>query len=309
MQFTDLKFRIFTYCSFLLYTNIIFVFNEALGQKKYWERFPSVSSDGHYIAYETSKYGRPEIMVLDYQTSSISRITNDNAIDGKPSWSSNGEQIIYYSTFGNTNDNFVQNFDIFLYHLKDSISLNLTRNTHFDVAPTWSPDGSHVYYTTERDSAEQLRRINLLTRADMVVLEGIEHHNAISFSPDNKSFLAITYGDNRNWDITIFDLGSLEKLQSFEHPARESQPSWSPDGSRITFSSNRGGQWNIYTMNNQGGEIINLTNDFGNSRFYDWFPNGKNMVFASDIGEEEGKYKLYIMDANGADKSRLLKGE
>ncbi len=75
MQFTDLKFRIFTYCSFLLYTNIIFVFNEALGQEKYWERFPSVSSDGHYIAYETSKYGRPEIMVLDYQTSSISKVS------------------------------------------------------------------------------------------------------------------------------------------------------------------------------------------------------------------------------------------
>ena len=218
-------------------TILIFISIEALGQNNYWERFPSVSPDGRYIVYESTKYGRPEILIIDYNGSTSGRITDDDAIDGNPSWSPDGEQIIYYSTFDNTHDNFIQNFDIYLYDLNDSTSINLTKNAFFDVAPAWSLDGNHVYYNTERDSSEQLMRLNLITGSDQIIMDKIEHHNAISISPDNQMFLAITYGNDGNWDVSVFDFKSLEKIRSFQHPAREGQPLWSPDGSKITFSS------------------------------------------------------------------------
>jgi TolB protein len=258
--------------------------------------------------YESTKYGRPEILIIDYNGSTSGRITDDDAIDGNPSWSPDGEQIIYYSTFDNTHDNFIQNFDIYLYDLNDSTSINLTKNAFFDVAPAWSLDGNHVYYNTERDSSEQLMRLNLITGSDQIIMDKIEHHNAISISPDNQMFLAITYGNDGNWDVSVFDFKSLEKVRSFQHPAREGQPLWSPDGSKITFSSNRGGKWNIYIMNVDGSGLTNLTNNFGNSRFYSWFPDGKMIVYSSDNGQEEGQYKLHIMNADGSDK-RILHTE
>ena len=44
------------------------------------------------------------------------------------------------------------------------------------------------------------------------------------------------------------------------HPARDGRPNWSPDGQQIAFTSDRDGNWEIYVMNADGTNPINLTN-------------------------------------------------
>ena len=48
--------------------------------------------------------------------------------------------------------------------------------------------------------------------------------------------------------------------------------SWSPDGSRIVFYSVRDGDWDIYAMNDAGGEVVNLTNNETNDQTPVWRP-------------------------------------
>ena len=45
------------------------------------------------------------------------------------------------------------------------------------------------------------------------------------------------------------------------HPAEDSNPSWSPDGTRIAFDSDRDGNLEIYVMEADGANPINLTNN------------------------------------------------
>ena len=72
--------------------------------------------------------------------------------------------------------------------------------------------------------------------------------------------------------------------------------SYSPDGSKIIFYSNEGGQFNIYVMNTDGSNTIQLTSDAGNNAAPNWSPDGKYIVFSSD---RDGSWQIYRMKSDG----------
>ena len=50
-------------------------------------------------------------------------------------------------------------------------------------------------------------------------------------------------------------------LQLTKNEVVDWQPSWSPDGTKIAFSSKRDGNWEIYVMDASGQNQVNLTNN------------------------------------------------
>jgi Tol biopolymer transport system component len=54
--------------------------------------------------------------------------------------------------------------------------------------------------------------------------------------------------------------------------AEDRSPSWSPDGTRITFDSDRDGNREIYVMNADGSGQTNLTNSPTRDAFPSWGP-------------------------------------
>jgi Tol biopolymer transport system component len=48
------------------------------------------------------------------------------------------------------------------------------------------------------------------------------------------------------------------------------QPSWSPDGSKIAFSSDRTGSFQIYTMNANGGSQLRITHTTTKEMYPSW---------------------------------------
>jgi TolB protein len=56
--------------------------------------------------------------------------------------------------------------------------------------------------------------------------------------------------------------------------AKDSQPSWSPDGAKIAFTSQRDGNSEIYVMNADGSNPDRITNDAAGARWgYDGVPS------------------------------------
>jgi TolB protein len=53
-------------------------------------------------------------------------------------------------------------------------------------------------------------------------------------------------------------------------PARDSDPTWSPDGARIAFASERDGNLEIYVMNADGSNPRRVTNNPGTDLVPDW---------------------------------------
>ena len=63
--------------------------------------------------------------------------------------------------------------------------------------------------------------------------------------------------------------------------ADNAQPCFSPDGKRIAFSSNRGGQWHLYLMNADGRNLIQLTDGATNDMHPSFSPDGTRLVFST----------------------------
>jgi len=80
--------------------------------------------------------------------------------------------------------------------------------------------------------------------------------------------------------------------------------SWSPDCKKIAFSSNRDGNFKIYVINEDGTNLVRLTNTplAYNDYFPTWSPDSKKILFYSDI---TSNHQIYIMNADGTDLTNL----
>lgn len=94
----------------------------------------------------------------------------------------------------------------------------------------------------------------------------------------------------------------------------DADPSWSPDGQQIAFSSNRGNGSDIYVMNVDGSALRRLTNDQLDDRRPHWSPDGRKIAFESG---KEGQLPslnstvrysdIWVMDIDGSHVSNITK--
>ena len=98
------------------------------------------------------------------------------------------------------------------------------------------------------------------------------------------------------WDMEEKRLGRDLELANI---VAISTPSWSPDGKRLAFSgADKGGLVDLYTVELESQELVQLTRDIYHDRDPDWSPDGKKLVFSSDRwqGGRKGRYNLFLFD-------------
>lgn len=86
-------------------------------------------------------------------------------------------------------------------------------------------------------------------------------------------------------------------------PERQSEPSWSPDATRIAF---RGGSYpdvELWTARSDGTELRRLTDNDAADGYPVWSPDGERIAFVSN---RTGEWKLYVMDADGQEVRELV---
>lgn len=80
-------------------------------------------------------------------------------------------------------------------------------------------------------------------------------------------------------------------------------PAWSPDGTKIVFSSWRNNNdAEIYVIDANGNNPVRLTNTVGVDNRPAWSPDGSRIAF---ISERDGNAEIYVMKADGSEPVRL----
>ena len=95
--------------------------------------------------------------------------------------------------------------------------------------------------------------------------------------------------------ISLIACGSFDPATNLTNynNGNDMGPYWSPDGTKITFISDRDGNNEIYAMDEDGSNQTNLTNNETWDDFPNWSPDGKKIAFMS---AREGNAELYVMD-------------
>ena len=106
----------------------------------------------------------------------------------------------------------------------------------------------------------------------------------------------------RGGEIFTMKFDGSDQTNISNNPATESFPNYSPDGSKILFSTTRDGNSEIYQMNADGSNQVRLTTNPAEDTFPYYSPDGASIVFVSN---RDGNDEIYKMDAGGTNQIRL----
>ena len=217
------------------------------------------------IAYYTVPSNRepflPDIYTVDPAGSGQTRLTNDY-ISHFPVWSPDGQTILFVKSW----DEFRigTRSEIHKMNPDGSAVTQLTTGT-LDFQPTWSHDGRRIAFTSLRDELD----------------------------PNNCRAAGC------NWEIYVMNADGSGETRLTNSPGSDSGLSWSPDGTRIAFTTSRDGNSEIYTMNADGNGLVRLTNDPSDDASPQWSPAGDEISF------ERGS-DTYFVRPDGTGERRLV---
>ncbi len=168
---------------------------------------PTWAPDGHAIAFTGQSRGLTDLYVLDVNTRKVQRLTNDAFAELQPAWSPDGRTIAFAT------DRFTTRLDTLdlgplRIGLVDVASGAIRPAKGFDtgkaINPQWSPDGTALYFISDRDGIPNLYRLAMPDGAITQVttaatgLSGITATSpALSIAGQTGAAAFSVYGDNK----------------------------------------------------------------------------------------------------------------
>jgi len=186
----------------------------------------------------------------------------------------------------------------------------------------FSPDGQTIIFqaTPKGKSEYQIYTLDLPTRQLKLVSTGHGACTCAYFHPSGKKIIfASSHLDpdadkpkekkkgTYTWDFNVFmdifeadpDGSNLKRLTSA--PGYDAEGSYSSDGKRIVFTSNRDGDLEIYTMNADGSDQKRLTNGKGYDGGPFFSPDGKTILYRGDRRpDDKMNLQLRMIQADGS---------
>ncbi len=200
-----------------------------------------------------------------------------------------GGRIVFHSE--RTGD-----FEIWSMNPDGSDPQQLTQSAGLDVEPAVSPDGKQIAFVSARDDPNQLNlyimEIDGNNPRPLLALPGV-----LSFGPQwspNGSQIAFSGSTGGHFEVYLVSAQGTDakaltqptadaKTPADEQPViNNSRPSWSPDGKKLVFVSDRDGGESLYTLELSNGSVTRLTTGFYSDSLPRWSPDGTTILFMSN---------------------------
>jgi CHAT domain-containing protein/lipopolysaccharide biosynthesis regulator YciM len=182
----------------------------------------------------------------------------------------------------------------------------ITTHPQMDFAPSVSPDGRWLAFTSERSGNLDIW-IKRLPRGRTIQ---VTSHRSEDISPvwsaDGKWLAFVSKRRDTEGDIWIIKINRKsgvpkgKPVQLTDYLGLDRKPSFSPDGKKIAFVSDRSGIWNVWTLELSSKKTEQITRNGGTDPA--WSPNGEWILFTSFRFDDGGD--LFIVDI-GMDKKNL----
>lgn len=273
---------------------------------------PAVSPSGELVATFITTQQELDLAVLSAEDGELiknltSGWTNkyrrleSNAFSGKRdiSWSPVGDSIAVFARRENQ-------WPLLIFNaVSGKIEHDLTLEDYFEAAaPAFSPDGTRVAFEANRDGVVDIFEVDIATGEVVNLTQDDFFDTNPSYSADGESLLYNRrIGDH--WKIFSVDRSdSTRKTQITFGPHNDIEPTYSDDGGRIFFSSDRNEYdvYNIYALDLESGDITQYTDVVGGAFAPEQLADRDGESYLAYAAFFEGRFRLYRMPLRDAER-------
>jgi Tol biopolymer transport system component len=276
--------------------------SKVISPNTYWNNKPEYSPNGEWIAYfqyDQKRDGSVRLIKADgTEDHALFPALLDLPFFRPPFWapapkfSSDGSQLIYQKN--EYHKRFPIYGDIYIFDLDTNRERKMTDGIRA-YNPIFTPDGNSVIFARQHSNGKSptLEMLDLNTE-EVRVLKDFESDMLIDtfeLSPDG-SQLVLSSWHRGFQDIYLMPAAGGELTHVTQDAATDTDPSWSPDGQYILFSSDRGEFNNLYAYQLSNRAFFRVTNMLTGAFAPDVSPSANELAF---VGYSTAGYELHTM--------------
>ena len=187
--------------------------------------------------------------------------------------------------------------------------VQLTSNRDLDRMASWSPDGRHIAFISDRSGNFDVYRMNADGTHVVQITDTPEAEIHPYWSPDSRSIIYNRrVANQRLYAIWITDAAGSRHQELLRDDQLNSYARISPDGQWIVFDK----WWNndetngeIMIMKRDGSELKRLTENDVYDGYPAWFPDSRRILYSSEV---DGVFKLFWISIEGGEATQITFG-
>jgi TolB protein len=210
---------------------------------------------------------------MDADGGNVRRLTSHPAHEGAPRFSPDGGFVVFEGERDGRSE-------IFRADVATGTVEQLTDSVSRKLGPAYSSDGSLIAFMERRFVRWRVSVLDVETGEARSIGEEAWGACRPAFSPDGLLAFVST-AESAKADLWFAEIAGRREGRAWRFPTRPDaynyDPAFSPDGAKVAFASTRergeAEQWDIFLVDRNGRNLVQLTDGAGNDRFPDWRPD------------------------------------
>jgi Tol biopolymer transport system component len=205
------------------------------------------------------------------------------------------------------------NNDIYIIPTAGGEPARVTDHPASDYWPAWSWDGNWLAFLSGRSGEDNIWIVRMSPEGKPqsepfpVSQIAVGRNSAFSWTNDGKIGIS-----KASWikNLAVKDLDSGKEIQLTNMVTNDDKPRWSPDGSRVLYTSEKAGKMDLWLVGAEGGEPELITGSFSGGQGINfigspcWLPDGKNIAFVV-VSEDKRMAGIWVVPAERGEAKKI----
>ena len=270
---------------------------------------PDWSSDGRWIVFARYDHDAVELWSFDVRDGQLRQMTSGGAVNVEPRFSPDGKRLAFVST------SYKGHFHIFVASFSEGLIKDVRQLTpehvsdlpryyyskvDHEISPVWSREGSEILFISNRGHIHGTggfwrMKAEPGAGACEIHYEETNWKTRPDFSPDGKRMVYASYLGQQWHQLWLMPSEGGDTFPISYGDYDNTNPRWSPDGTKIAFISNRGGNTSLWVQTIPGGaqsEVIALERKYSQ-------PMGRLALKIVDAFGKPLAARVFVTASNG----------